>query len=211
MYRPKKKISFGSAMMKIAASLFCLVLISTSMLSGLYARYTTDSTGGDSARVIKFGNITLTETGSFVKEKELIVIPGVDLTKKVMVSFDGSEASTLIFIEITPSSHWNTSNNQSFSANVNEKNIMSFDISSDWKFLKLENGSYIYYYYTTLAPNTPIENVDIIANDGKITVSKNINHNDVTLMNDITLNISATVVQSGGFESVSDAWSSLSK
>lgn len=44
----------GEKLMFTAGILFCLVLISTSMLGGLYARYVTRASGGDSARVAKF-------------------------------------------------------------------------------------------------------------------------------------------------------------
>lgn len=50
----KRKASLGSIMMRIACTLFCLVLISTSMMSGLYAKYTARGEGSDSARVAEF-------------------------------------------------------------------------------------------------------------------------------------------------------------
>jgi len=44
----------GSFLMGLAAVLFCLVAFSTYLMGGLYARYTTQGQGGDSARVAKF-------------------------------------------------------------------------------------------------------------------------------------------------------------
>lgn len=44
----------GERLMFLAGILFCLVLITTSMMGGLFARYTTTGTGSDSARVAKF-------------------------------------------------------------------------------------------------------------------------------------------------------------
>ena len=54
MNAKKGKKSLGSIMICMACTLFCLVLISTSMMSGLYARYTARGEGNDSARVAKF-------------------------------------------------------------------------------------------------------------------------------------------------------------
>ena len=41
----------------------------------------TFASGSDSARVITFGDLTLTETGDFYEEGKLMIIPGVDLKK----------------------------------------------------------------------------------------------------------------------------------
>jgi len=50
----KPKASAGVILIRIAAVLFCLVLISTSMMSGLYARYTVGAPSGDGAGVARF-------------------------------------------------------------------------------------------------------------------------------------------------------------
>ena len=47
-------VPVGSLMIRIAAAMLCLVLLSFHMLSGLYARYTTSGKGEDTARVAKF-------------------------------------------------------------------------------------------------------------------------------------------------------------
>ncbi len=50
----QKKISAGPLLLRIALVLLCMVAFSTSMLAGLYARYSTKADGEDSARVAKF-------------------------------------------------------------------------------------------------------------------------------------------------------------
>ena len=66
----------GNIMIRIAAVLFCLVLISTHMMSGLYARYVAKDSSSDEARVAKFQvdaawsgsvniNVTTTPNGSY--------------------------------------------------------------------------------------------------------------------------------------------------
>lgn len=50
----KKKTSIGPLIFRIALIVLCMTAFSTSMLSGLYARYTAKNNGEDSARVAKF-------------------------------------------------------------------------------------------------------------------------------------------------------------
>lgn len=57
----------------LVSVLLILVLLSTSMLSGLYARYATTVTGGDSARVAKFD---IRKEGSLISDLPLEYIPG---------------------------------------------------------------------------------------------------------------------------------------
>ena len=44
----------GNIMMRLAAVLFCLVMFSTYLMGGLFARYTAKAGGNDNARVAKF-------------------------------------------------------------------------------------------------------------------------------------------------------------
>ncbi len=50
----KKKTSIGPLIFRIALIVLCMTAFTTSMLSGLYARYTAKNNGEDSARVAKF-------------------------------------------------------------------------------------------------------------------------------------------------------------
>ena len=56
MYNRKRRspMTLGEVMMFTAGTLFCLVLITTAMMGGLFARYTATAEGSDSARVAGF-------------------------------------------------------------------------------------------------------------------------------------------------------------
>lgn len=56
MYNRKRRspMTLGEVMMFAAGTLFCLVLITTAMMGGLFARYTATAEGSDSARVAGF-------------------------------------------------------------------------------------------------------------------------------------------------------------
>ena len=192
--------------MCLAAILLCLTLISIHLTSGLYAKYISSASGNDSARVIKFGELTLTEEGDFYEGNKLMIIPGVALTKKATVSFSGSESATYVFVEITPSK-WSTTDNKTFSLMSNGKTAMQWNVAEGWLFLKSDNGTYI--YYRELTPNTELIATDIIAENGKIAVSNQITKSEIQVMTGISIKLRATVVQSGGFENPEAAWYSV--
>lgn len=192
--------------MCLAAILLCLTLISIHLTSGLYAKYISSASGNDSARVIKFGELTITETGDFYEDNKLMIIPGVDLIKKATVSFSGSESATYVFVEITPSK-WSTTDNKTFSLMSNGKTAMQWNVAEGWLFLKSDNGTYI--YYRELTPNTELIATDIIAENGKIAVSNQITKSEIQVMTGISIKLRATVVQSGGFENPEAAWNSV--
>ena len=50
----RTSLSLGERMMFLAGSMFCLVLITTAMMGGLFARYASTGEGGDAARVAAF-------------------------------------------------------------------------------------------------------------------------------------------------------------
>ena len=192
--------------MCLAAILLCLTLISIHLTSGLYAKYISSASGNDSARVIKFGELTLTEEGDFYEGNKLMIIPGVALTKKATVSFSGSESATYVFVEITPSK-WSTTDNKTFSLMSNGKTAMQWNVAEGWLFLRSDNGTYI--YYRELTPNTELIATDIIAENGKIAVSNQITKSEIQVMTGISIKLRATVVQSGGFENPEAAWNSV--
>ena len=193
--------------MCVAAILFCLTLFSAHLTSGLYAKYITTESGSDAARVITFGDLTLSETGDFYEEHKLMIIPGVDLTKKATVDFSGSESETYAFVEVKASSEWQTTDNKTFFIVNNEKTAMQWRIAEGWTLLTTKNGAYV--YYRKLAPNSTLVGVDIIADNGRIAVSELITKSEIESMTGISIKLRAAVVQSGGFENPEAAWNSV--
>ena len=183
--------------------LLCLTLLSIHLTNGMFARYISTMGGGDSARVIRFGDLTLVETGDFASDNHAYIVPGVNLQKKVTVSFDGSEAATYVFAKVEVPL-WSTTNNYAFSYGTNQ---LQFSIAAGWTYLSNADGTYV--YYRALEPNTPLASADVIANEGNITVSDQITKTEIQSMTDISINLTAAVVQIGEFESPADAWASL--
>lgn len=199
--KPKKNIA-----LRLAGILFCLTLVSFYMVSGLFAKYTTSGKGSDSARVIKFGDITLTETGDFYEgNKKMWIVPGLDIKKDAEVSFEGSEAATYVFVQVQVSDHW-TCDKGVFTM---EDGKISWTVADDWKRLN-DN-----VYYRALKPNETLANEDIIK-DGIVTVSHTITRDAMETLEKvgdeekpISIVFRAYVVQSSGFASAQAAWDSL--
>lgn len=190
--------------MCMALVLLYLTLLSSHMTSGLYARYTAAGAGEDSARVITFGKLTMKETGDFYDDSKLMIIPGVDLQKKATVTFGGSESATYIFVEIALSDQWTTADSKTFS--IGSK--LQWSVAEGWTYLTGGNGTWV--YYLELEPNTPLNEKDIIASDGKITVSDQITKWEIGNMTGISIDLQASALQAGGFDTPEAAWASVS-
>ncbi len=192
----------------IAAILFCLTLISIHLSSSLYARYSSSANDSDTTRVIRFGDITLTESPSPIDASgNLVIIPGVTIQKDAQVSFTGSEAMTYIFVEVSLSSHWQMTDNQNFSINDTH---LQWQIANGWEHVTSsspEGGKHI--YCITLAPNETLTNHDILSG-GEIAVSPYITATDLAEMHGVYIHLRAFAIQGNGFDSEAEAWAAIS-
>lgn len=206
-YNRKSPVSFGSIMIRIASVLFVLTVISVYLLAGVLARYVTTGTGSDSARVAKFGELTITETGDFdgSSVKKGIIIPGVDLTKDATVHFEESEVLTIVFVEVILSDKWTKAGN-TFMVGTS----LSWSMADGWDYLDSDTygGNNRYIYYQIVKPNDGLT-ADIIANDGKITVSEEITEASIDHLEVGMISLRAGAIQAGGFETVQDAWNAM--
>lgn len=188
----------GNFMMRLAGVLFCLVMISTYMMGGLFARYVARGSGSDSARVIKFGDITVEESGDFLEGNTMVITPGVDITKEAVVHFEGSEAAVYVFLEVALSDIWETNENGKYY--IEDK--LTWQIHQDWNVLE----GYENVFYMPLEPNQVLSAG--IIRDNTIYVSEEILAAELGELAN-TISFRARVVQSSGFESAKAAWGSL--
>ena len=75
--------------LRAAAVLLILVMLSTSMVAGRYARYTSSASGNDSARVAKF---RVTESGDLKTTFIVKISPGKSVDKIITVANDSEVA-----------------------------------------------------------------------------------------------------------------------
>lgn len=201
----KRKINIP---MLLAVILFYLTVVSIYLTGGLYARYVTSGTGSDSARVAKFGGLTLTESQAPYAGNTWRIIPGVDLEKKATVAFDSSEVAVYVFLQMELSDHWQTADHKTFTLSQDGVTVMTWELEDAWTHLE-DN-----VYYLHLAPNTPLVQ-EIIAEDGRITVSEDVTKAQLAQLelnrqsDPICMTFQANAIQSGGFASPIDAWKHL--
>lgn len=206
--KEKPPVNLGNILIRVAAGLFILTMISIYLLGGLFARYVSSDHGSDSARVAAFGDLTLTETGDFdgTENKKGMIIPGVPLTKDATVTFTGSETATVVFVEvIVPEGTWETADNRAFSYGG-----LSWTVASGWEYLDSDQyaGNDRYVFYKTLEPNTELNNEKIVK-DGEISVSEEITKATIAGLANGDLTFRASVIQAGGFETVGEAWAAM--
>ncbi len=188
--KPKFRLPFSAALLYLA-------LIAAAVSGVTFSRYMTGTTVGDTARVAIMRDITVTETGNFAEPDKWVITPGVDMIKKAVVNFEGSEMACYVFCEIKTTGWSRMNDNYRFAFSVGSENILGWAVNDDWKFLS-GNGSEA-VYYRIVSANTVLQ-ADVLADGGKITVSENITKTQLGLLpKDMQIKISATAVQYNGF------------
>ena len=157
--KPKFRLPFSAALLYLA------------LIAAAVSRYMTGTTVGDTARVAIMRDITVTETGNFAEPDKWVITPGVDMIKKAVVNFEGSEMACYVFCEIKTTGWSRMNDNYRFAFSVGSENILGWAVNDDWKFLS-GNGSEA-VYYRIVSANTVLQ-ADVLADGGKITVSENI-------------------------------------
>ena len=198
--KPERKPKFR---LPFSAVLLYLLLIAAAVSGVTFSKYMTGTTVGDTARVAIMRDITVTETGNFAETDKWVITPGVDMIKKAVVNFKGSEMACYVFCDIKTTGWSRMNDNYSFAFSGGSGNILGWAVNNEWEFLS-GNGSEA-VYYRIVGANTELQ-TDVLAEGGKITVSENITKTQLGLLpKDMQIKISATAVQYNGFSEESGA------
>ena len=217
----------GNIVMWLAGALFCLVVLTTYLSAGLFARYVTRDDGGDSARVITFGKLSVAENNVVgATGQEYIYIPGVNLTKRVTVSFGGSEADTFVFISLEAKG-WERVGENFVLKDSEGKDLLSWSVDEDWKALmqkEIREGDKVvgtqYVYYMLLDSNKTLVEQQVIKDDTIKVSRSSIPVYDALQGTTLHLNVVAYAVQANGFytaendtelKAATAAWNSANK
>lgn len=194
--RPRAKMNIPVC---LACVLLCLTLVSIRLSSGVVARYSTTADSGDSARVIRFGDLTLTEYGGDPQ----YIAPGVTLEWNASVSFTGSESATFVFVEVSGVE-------SGADGTVTLFDDVDFTVADGWEYLDSYTKDDVtkYVYYRALEPNVEMTNVALFAN-GSAVVPESLTAEQIAAMSSISTKFRASVVQSNGFANAAAAWESL--
>ena len=178
-----------------SAVLLYLALIAAALSGVTFSRYVTRTTVSDSARVAMMKELTVTETGG---SDQRVILPGVNMIKKAVVDFEGSEMACYVFCAITANGWTRAADNFHYTAGTG---ILNWAVdNTKWIFLQGDGSTSV--YYCIVNANTALQ-ADVLADGGKITVSENITRSQLDTLAasaaPLSIKISATAVQYHGF------------
>lgn len=164
--------------------------VATFALTGVtFSRYVASAHSQDEGRVITFGDLTVTDSGS------VQVQPGVAAEKDLTVHFDGSEAATYVFVELK-GSDWTRGADGIYH---DAAGLMTWRVADGWTHLR-DN-----VYYRELAPNTALD-AGLIAG-GTVDVSENMTRTQLqAAAGTLHIRVQASAVQREGGDTAETAW-----
>lgn len=167
--------------------------VATFTLTGVtFSRYVASAHSQDEGRVITFGDLTVTDSGS------VQVQPGVPTQKNLTVRFDGSEAAVYVFAEVQ--GDWTRgADNRTYTYGAGS---LSWRVADGWTHLQ-DN-----VYYRELAPNTVLD-AGLIAG-GTVDVSEDMTRTELEkLPKGLSIRVKAAAVQREGGDTAQIAWKRL--
>lgn len=167
--------------------------VATFALTGVtFSRYVASAHSQDEGRVITFGDLTVTDSGS------VQVQPGVPAEKDLTVHFDGSEAAVYVFAEVQGG--WTLGADGIYH---DAAGLMTWRVADGWTHLR-DN-----VYYRELAPNTALDAG--LIDDGAVNVSEDMTRTELEkLSKALSIRVQAAAVQREGGDTAQIAWKRLS-
>lgn len=166
--------------------------VATFALTGVtFSRYVASAHSQDEGRVITFGDLTVTDSGSAQ------VQPGVAAQKDLTVHFDGSEAAVYVFAEVQGG--WTRGADGIYH---DATGLMTWRVADGWTHLQ-DN-----VYYRELAPNTALDAG--LIDDGAVNVSENMTRTQLqAAAGTLHIRVRAAAVQREGGDTAQIAWERL--
>ena len=156
-----------------------------------FSRYVASAHSQDEARVITFGDLTVTDSGS------VQVQPGVAAQKDLTVHFDGSEAAVYVFAEVQ--GDWTLGADGIYH---DATGLMSWRVADGWTHLQ-DN-----VYYRELAPNTALDAG--LIDGGAVNVSEDMTRTQMqAAAGKLHIRVKAAAVQREGGDTAQIAWERL--
>ena len=169
--------------------------VATFALTGVtFSRYVASAHSQDEGRVITFGDLTVTDSGS------VQVQPGVAAQKDLTVRFEGSEAATYVFVELKGSDWTRGADNRTYTYGGGS---LSWRVADGWTHL--QNN----VYYRALSPNTAL--TAGLIDGGTVDVSEDMTRTELEeLSKALSIRVQAAAVQREGGDTAQIAWERLS-
>ena len=163
--------------------------VATFALTGVtFSRYVASAHSQDEGRVITFGDLTVTDSGS------VQVQPGVPAQKDLTVRFEGSEAAVYVFAEVQDG--WTLGADGIYH---DAAGLMTWRVADGWTHLQ-DN-----VYYRELAPNTALDAG--LIDGGTVDVSEDMTRTELEkLSKALSIRVRAAAVQREGGDTAETAW-----
>lgn len=175
----------------LRAWLLYLAVVTFALTGVTFSRYVASAHSQDEGRVITFGDLTVTDSGSAQ------VQPGVAAKKDLTVRFEGSEAAVYVFAEVQDG--WTRGADGIYH---DAAGLMTWRVADGWTHLQ-DN-----VYYRELAPNTVLD-AGLIAG-GTVDVSENMTRTELEkLSKALSIRVRAAAVQREGGDTAQIAWERL--
>lgn len=176
----------------LRAWLLYLAVVTFALTGVTFSRYVASAHSQDEGRVITFGDLTVTDSGS------VQVQPGVPTKKNLTVRFDGSEAAVYVFAEVQDG--WTLGTDGIYH---DAAGLMTWRVADGWTHLR-DN-----VYYRELAPNTALDAG--LIDDGAVNVSEDMTRTELEkLSKALSIHVKAAAVQREGGDTAQIAWERLS-
>lgn len=153
------------------ALIFLVTMLGFYMSSFVFARYISNSSLGDTAKVAKFGDLTFYEylsdgttlaTGETVEIDNLLINPGINVNKKISLSFGKSEVGVYLFLVIDANRFKVVSETDSYKITVQNnlsEDILYWNLDNSWNYLEDVSTSNQFVFCYHLDPNTSFDEV----------------------------------------------------
>ena len=192
MFREKKR----RIKLPLRAYLLYFTLLSFLLTGVTFSKYVTRSTGGDSARVVRFGNLQIKEDAS-----SNVFVPGVSTPKDTYVYIEPTEVDVYVFLTVSVTG---------FATN-DYCNFYLFDNKIHWSvdtatWTALPNNTLVFYY----RQDTNASAIKKYIFTGKaISVSSAVTESDLLNLGSPGITFKAYMVQAGGFATAEEAWAAI--
>lgn len=174
----------------LRAWLLYLAVVTFALTGVTFSRYVASAHSQDEGRVITFGDLTVTDSGS------VQVQPGVAAQKDLTVHFDGSEAATYVFVELQGSDWTRGADGYTYTY---QSGLMTWRVADGWTHL--QNN----VYYRALSPNTAL--TAGLIDGGAVNVSEDMTRTELEkLSKALSIRVQAAAVQREGGDTAETAW-----
>lgn len=175
----------------LRAWLLYLAVVTFALTGVTFSRYVASAHSQDEGRVITFGDLTVTDSGS------VQVQPGVAAKKDLTVHFEGSEAAVYVFAEVQGG--WTLDADGIYH---DAAGLMTWRVADGWTHLQ-DN-----VYYRELAPNTVLDAG--LIDGGAVNVSEDMTRTELEeLSKGLIIRVQAAAVQREGGDTAQIAWERL--